>query len=93
MQVFPAGFRASSSCLKLRAFELDVQRIHEAVHQAAESRNRRELDDFSRIEILRQLPKGILVVARLVPSDQLGPSDDGFLTVSEKRTIPIIVAG
>jgi len=93
MQVFPARFGASSSRLELRAFKLDVQRVHEAVHQAAESRNRRELDDFSRIEILRQLPKGLVVVASLVPRDQLGPPDDGFLTVPEKRTLQVVAAG
>jgi hypothetical protein len=93
MQVFPARFGAASSRLQLRTFELDVQRVHEAVHQAAESRNRRELDDFSRIEILRQLPKGLLVVASVVPRDQLGPPDDGFLTVSKKRTLQVVVSG
>jgi len=83
VQVLRARNSAPSSRLKLRPFELDVQRIHETIHQAAKSCNGRQLDDLGVVEVPRQLRECSVVIARLVPRDEFGPSDDGLLAITE----------
>jgi len=92
VEVFPARNGAPSSRLKLRPFELDVQRIHETVHQPSKGCDRRELDDLGVVEVLGKLRECVVVIAGLVPRDELGPSDDRLLAFTEKRTLEIAVA-
>jgi hypothetical protein len=91
MQFLAAGGGAPSSRLKLRSLELDVQRVHEPVHQAPKGCHRRELHDLGAIEVFGKLRERFVVMARLVPGDSLGPPDNGLLTLAEKRTLEVIV--
>ena len=83
MEVFPACNGAPSSRLKLRPFELDVQRVHEPVHQASKRCDRRQLDDLRAVEVLGKLRVCVVVIASLVPRYELGPSDDRLLALTE----------
>ncbi|UCF75307.1 MAG: hypothetical protein JSU71_13890 [Betaproteobacteria bacterium] len=53
--------------------------------------NGRQLDDLRAIEVLGQLRERLVVIAGLVPRDELGPFDHGLLALTEKRTLEIAV--
>ena len=83
MEVFAARDSAPAARLKLRPFEFDVQRVHESVHQPTERCDRRQFDDLGAVEVLGELRVVVVVVARLVPCDKLGPADDCLLPLAE----------
>lgn len=91
MQIFPARPCTASPRLKLRPLKLYLKGVHEPVHQASKRRNCRQFNDLSTIEMLGKLGEGLIVIASLVPSYQLGPPDYSLLTLTEKRTLKIIV--
>ena len=92
MEVLPARNGAPAPPLELGPLELDVQRVHETVHQAAKGGDRRQLDDLGAVEVPGELRERLVVVARLVPGDELGPSDDRLLAFIEERALEIAVA-
>jgi hypothetical protein len=83
MQVFAAGTGTAAARLKIRSLKLNVQGIHKAVHQPAERCDGCQLNNFRVVEMLCQLRKRVIVVARLVPGDPFGPADDGFFTFAK----------
>ena len=91
MQVFPARGGAATPGLEFRPFEFDVQRVHETIHQAPEGGDRRQFDDSGAVEMLGELRVCVVVVAGLVPGNELGPPDDRFLALPEERTFPVAV--
>lgn len=91
MEVFPARNGTPSPRLELRPFELDVQRVHEAVHQAAKGSDRRQLDDLGAVEVLGEPRERIIVETSFVPRYKLSPSDDRLLTFTEKRTFEVAI--
>lgn len=91
MQVFPARAGPPSSRLKLRPFELDLQRVHETVHQASKGGDRRQLNDLRAVEVLGKLRERVVIITSLVPRHELGPSDDRLLAFTEKRAFEIAV--
>jgi hypothetical protein len=83
VQIFSARSRAPSPRLQFRPFEFDMQRVHEPVHQAAKGGNRRQLDDLGVVKMFGKLCECIVVIARLVPRYELGPSNDRLLPLAE----------
>lgn len=91
MKVFPVRGGAAAPGLEFRPFEFDVQRVHETIHQAPESGDRRQFDDSGAVEMLGELRKCVIVIAGLVPGNELGPSDDRFLALPEERAFRVAV--
>lgn len=92
VKIFPARDGTSAASLNLGTFQLDLQRVHEAVHQAAKRCDGREFHDLGAVEVFGELRVCGVVIARLIPRHELGPADDRFLALAEKRAFEIAVA-
>ena len=91
MQIFPTRAGSTASCLKVWSFKLDLQRVHKPIHQPPKGSDCCKFYDFGTIEVPAKLGEGFIVVASFVPRYQFGPPDNGFLTLTEKRTVEKIV--
>jgi hypothetical protein len=92
MEVGSARADPSSSRLGFSAFELDLQRVHEPVHEPTKGGNGGQLHDLGSIEVLREPVECGVVISRFVACDQLRPSNHRLLAIAEQRAFHVIIA-
>ena len=91
VQIFRTCFGSPAFCLQLRSFEFYVQRVQEAVHQAAECRDCRQFDYLRVVEVPGEFLVCLVVITRFVPIYQFSPVDNGLLAFIKKRALEIII--
>jgi hypothetical protein len=68
-----------------------VQRVQEAVHQAAECSDCRQLDYLRVVKVPGELLICLVVITRFVPIYQFSPVNNGLLALIKKRTLEILI--